>query len=114
MSFALFFKHFCLALKLHHQISNGRLGNGLMTLMIQKTSVEEFSIFALSGRIRGEDVTVLEQLIESVANNSKIVLDLKEVRLVDRDAVKFLARCELQGAKLENCPLYVREWIIGA
>jgi hypothetical protein len=49
-----------------------------------------------------------------VANNSEIVLDLKEVRLVDRDVVKFLARCESQGAKLENCPLYVREWIIGA
>jgi anti-anti-sigma regulatory factor len=85
-----------------------------MTLMIKITSVEKFSILAVSGRIRGEDVTVLEQLIESAANNREIVLDLKEVRLVDRDVVKFLARCESQGAKLDNCPLYVREWITGA
>jgi hypothetical protein len=95
-------------------VSDSRLGQGLMTLMIQITSVGKFSIFALSGRIRGEDVTALEQLIESVANNSDIVLDLKEVRLVDRDVVKFLARCESQGAILENCPVYVRDWIIGA
>ena len=85
-----------------------------MTLMIQMTSVEKFSIFALSGRLKGEDVSALEQLIESVPINCDIVLDLKEIRLVDRDVVKFLARCESQGAKLENCPLYVREWIIAA
>jgi anti-anti-sigma regulatory factor len=58
-----------------------------MTLMIQISSVEKFSIFALSGRIRGEDLTALEQLIESVANNRDFVLDLKEVRLVDQDVV---------------------------
>jgi anti-anti-sigma regulatory factor len=85
-----------------------------MTLMIQITSLEKISIFALSGRIRGEDVTALEQLIEPVAENRNIVLDLKEVRLVDRDVVKFLAQSESHGAKLENCPLYVRDWIIGA
>jgi anti-anti-sigma regulatory factor len=85
-----------------------------MTLMIQITPVEKFWIFALSGRIRGEDVTALEQLMKSVADDRNIILDLKEVRLVDLDVVKFLAGCESQGAILENCPLYVRDWIIGA
>ena len=82
--------------------------------MIRITWVEKFSIFALSGRIRGEDETATEQLIESESNDSKIILDLKDVRLVDREAVRFLSQCESQGAKLENCPLYIREWIIGA
>jgi len=84
-----------------------------MTLKIQITSAREFAIFALSGRIRGEDVTELEQLMESEANGNNILLDFKEIRLVDRDAVRFLARCESLGAKLENCPRYVREWITG-
>jgi len=85
-----------------------------MTLKIQITSAREFAIFALSGRIRGEDETVMEQLMGSKANDYKIILDLKDVRLVDREAVRFLSQCESQGAKLENCPLYIREWITGA
>jgi len=38
-------------------------------------------------------------------------LDLRDVRLADRDSVKFLRDCEAEGMKLENCPAYVREWI---
>jgi hypothetical protein len=36
---------------------------------------------------------------------------LKEVKLVDRDVVSFLAGCEAKGVKLVNCPAYIREWI---
>jgi hypothetical protein len=39
------------------------------------------------------------------------VLDLHEVWLVDREAVRFLAWCEAQGARLVHCPAYIREWI---
>ena len=35
----------------------------------------------------------------------------RDVRLADRDAVKFLRDCEARGMKLENCPEYVREWM---
>jgi hypothetical protein len=40
-----------------------------------------------------------------------IVLDLRDVRLAHRDAVRFLRACEADGMKLENCPAYVREWM---
>ena len=40
-----------------------------------------------------------------------IALELGEVRLVDRERVGFLARCEATGIRLESCPAYVREWI---
>ena len=33
------------------------------------------------------------------------------MKLVDREAVSFIARCEASGIRLENCPAYVREWI---
>jgi predicted metal-binding protein len=45
------------------------------------------------------------------ADYRTIVLDLRDVRLADRDAVKFLRSCERDGMKLENCPAYVREWM---
>jgi predicted metal-binding protein len=41
----------------------------------------------------------------------KIILDLRDVRLADRHAVRFLRGCEADGMKLENCPAYVREWM---
>ena len=37
-----------------------------------------------------------------------VVLDLADVMLVDRDAVRFLAGIEAEGAVLVNCPEYVR------
>jgi len=42
---------------------------------------------------------------------SDIAFDLKDVTLVDRDAVKFLTDCEADNIELENCPPYVRKWI---
>jgi len=42
---------------------------------------------------------------------STLVLDLRGVTLVNEGAVKFLAGCEADSIKLENCPAYIREWI---
>jgi|HubBroStandDraft_6_1064221.scaffolds.fasta_scaffold1968710_1 hypothetical protein len=38
----------------------------------------------------------------------QIVLDLKDLTLVDRDVVSFLKSCEADTIKLKNCPAYVR------
>jgi hypothetical protein len=45
------------------------------------------------------------------AEGRQIVLDLRDVTLVNEGAVKFLAGCEADGIKLENCPAYIREWV---
>jgi hypothetical protein len=50
-------------------------------------------------------------LIRSEANGRRIVLDLKDVTLVGRDAISFLERWEAKGIALKNCAGYVREWI---
>lgn len=42
------------------------------------------------------------------AEGQQIVLDLRDVTLVNEGAVKFLAGCEADGIKLENCPAYIR------
>ena len=40
-----------------------------------------------------------------------VAIDLKEVLLIDQDAVKLLTAAEANGVELRNCPAYVREWI---
>ncbi len=67
--------------------------------------------FILSGRIEAEDVVELQRLFALETDDHNLVLDLKDVTLVDPGAVKFLARWEADGIKFENCPAYIREWI---
>jgi hypothetical protein len=59
-----------------------------------------------------EPVAELETLISSEAAGSPIVLDLKDVTLVNESAIAFLIRCEANSITLKNCPAYIREWII--
>ena len=67
------------------------------------------TIFALSGRMEAEEIAELKALFDK--DYRTIVLNLRDLRLADRDAVRFLRSCERDGMKLENCPAYVREWI---
>ncbi len=68
-------------------------------------------MFILSGRIEKQAIAELERLFEHQTDYRDIVLDLKDVSLVDREVMSFLARCEADGVKLENCASYIREWM---
>jgi anti-anti-sigma regulatory factor len=70
-------------------------------------------VFMLSGRMGAENVGELERLFSSEAGSRRIVLDLKDLTLVDQDAVSFLRRCEADSLQLRNCPAYIRKWITG-
>lgn len=80
-------------------------------LRIRRSEESESAVFALSGRIEESQVPELQQLIQAEPDVTAITLDLQEVRLVDRGAVRFLAACEARGIKLRYCPQYIREWI---
>ena len=80
-----------------------------MTLRIERSAREGLTVFTLSGRMKGNQVAELKELFDT--DYRSIILDLQDVRLADRDAVKFLRSCERDGMKLENCPAYVREWV---
>jgi hypothetical protein len=82
-----------------------------MTFRIETAERGRFTVFILSGRIETPAIAELRRLFELQANYCDIVLDLKDVSLVDRDAMGFLARCEADGVKLENCAPYIREWM---
>ena len=66
-------------------------------------------MFTLSGRLEAEQVTELTELFDRDYRN--IILDLRDVTVADRDAVRFRRGCEANGMKLENCPAYVCEWM---
>jgi hypothetical protein len=70
-------------------------------------------VYTLSGRMDEEHIAGLETLIRSEANGHRIILDLKDLTLVNQDAISFLERCEANSIRLENCPAYIREWING-
>jgi len=80
-------------------------------LKIQRAAQGAFVLFTLSGRIQGTDVAELQRLFDLEANMQNLMLDLHEVKLVDREAVRFLARCEAEGITLVHCLAYIRAWI---
>ena len=82
-----------------------------MTFRIETAARGEFTVFILSGRIEKQAIAELERLFELQKDYRNTVLDLKDVSLIDRAVMSFLARCEADGVKLENCASYIREWM---
>jgi anti-anti-sigma regulatory factor len=83
-----------------------------MTLRIHKSNDGERVVFRLTGRIRGDHLSALRALLTDEVLDQNLVLDLKDVKLVDREAVRFLAQAEANGASLRNCSAFIREWIL--
>lgn len=82
-----------------------------MTLRIQKSVERELILFRLIGRIQGDQLPALRALLKADGGD-QLVLDLKDVKLVDREVVRFLEQCEAEGAQLTNCSAFIREWIL--
>jgi anti-anti-sigma regulatory factor len=81
-----------------------------MTCKIDRHVIrEDLVLVRITGRVTGENVNTLRALLAQ--ENAALTIDLKDVRLVDDEAVKLLAIQESNGAKINNCPLYIREWI---
>ena len=68
------------------------------------------AVFRLSGRMDAGSVAELERLFSAETRGRPIVLDLKDLTLVDREAVIFLAKCD-GDVQIKNCPPYIREWM---
>jgi anti-anti-sigma regulatory factor len=68
-------------------------------------------VFRVSGQLNAENVPEMERLIAAETKGRRIVLECADLRSVDAEAVKFLEKLEADSIKLENCGLYIREWI---
>ena len=65
--------------------------------------------FSITGKITGEHVETLRKVLQQ--ESGVVVIDLENVSLVDREAIRLLALTEKNGAELRNCPAYIREWV---
>ena len=81
-----------------------------VTYRIHRSVAPETIVFALSGEVDTEHADRLQKLLANEADD-RIVLDLRDVTLVDRAAVEVLARMEGPAIRIVNCPEYVRSWI---
>ena len=80
-------------------------------LKIQRTE-NAIVTFSLIGRLESAKIAELKELFALEPKGKHVALDLKELTLVDREAVIFLAECEAEGIELENCSAYIREWVM--
>ena len=81
-----------------------------MTCRVDRVvSDENLVVLSISGRITEEHVEMLRGVLEQ--ESSGFAIDLKNVLLVDREAMKLLALHEANGTELRNCPPYIREWV---
>ena len=82
-----------------------------MAFRIETEPRGKVTIFTLSGRIEVQAIAELRRLFERQTDYCDIVLDLKDVTVIDREVMRFFVRCEADGVKLENCTPYIREWM---
>ena len=68
-------------------------------------------LLRISGRLEGENLSELKELIQSEGSGRRVVLDLRELTLVDQETVRFLEQLDSNGIELQNCAPYICEWI---
>ena len=78
-------------------------------MKIEKDSHGGAVTIRMSGDFQREHIADLKMQLENRA--PRMILDLKEVTLVDADVVRFLAACQTSGIKIVHCSKYIREWI---
>ena len=80
-----------------------------MTIRIEKETHRLKTKIRLSGRLQSKHLDQLKTQLEGA--QSRIVLDLNGVTLVDVETVRFLNDCEKNGVELLHCWPYIQEWM---
>ena len=82
-------------------------------LKIHRTSGRKV-VFTVSGQLGSDNVKELCLVVDAEPAGGVLVLDLTDLVLADRDAVRFLREYEARGrVVLRNCPAYIRTWMAG-
>ena len=68
-------------------------------------------VLTLIGQLQADNVDELSALLAKEPVGKALALDLKDLVLADRRAIRFLQECEVRGIALRNCPGYIRVWI---
>ena len=82
-------------------------------LKIQRTGHPRV-VFTIIGELDGNNLNELFQLVDAEPAADILILDLRDLVLADRDAVRALRQYEARGrVSLRNYPQYVRTWMVG-
>jgi hypothetical protein len=65
----------------------------------------------MSGHLEAKHLVEIQNALADEKMGANVVLDLSEVTLIAREAIKFLARFEVDRIDLQKCPAYIRNWI---
>jgi anti-anti-sigma regulatory factor len=80
-------------------------------LKIQRTTDRDAVVLKVSGRLDGENVSELCASLDAIPGTA-VVLDLSDLILADREAVRLLREFEAsERIVLRNCPAYIRIWM---
>jgi anti-anti-sigma regulatory factor len=78
-------------------------------LRIQCTADGTTAVLRVSGRLDAENLNELRQSLDIVPDGKAVALDLADLLLADREAVRFLGDREAAGRiVLRHCPAYIR------
>jgi anti-anti-sigma regulatory factor len=81
-------------------------------LRIQRTTDGTITVLTISGRLDAENISELRQSLAAVPDGDAVALDLANLILADREAVRFLGDRESSGRiVLRHCPPYIRRWL---
>jgi hypothetical protein len=84
-------------------------------LKIRRTSDRAAIVLTVCGRLDADNLGELRQSLDAVPPGEVVLLDLTDLVLADREAVRFLGEHEAAGRiVLRNCPAYIRRWLSGA
>jgi anti-anti-sigma regulatory factor len=78
-------------------------------LRIQRTTDGTITVLTVSGQLDAENINELRQSLDIVPDGEAVVLDLADLLLADREAVRFLGDRKASGRiVLRHCPAYIR------
>ena len=70
------------------------------------------TVLTVSGRLDAENINELRESLDQLPDGDAIALDLADLLLADREAVRFLGDREVSGRiVLRHCPAYIRRWL---
>ena len=81
-------------------------------LKIQRATDGTITVLTVSGRLNAENIDELRQSLDRLSEGDAVALDLADLVLADREAIRFLGDREASGQiALRHCPAYIRTWL---
>jgi anti-anti-sigma regulatory factor len=68
-------------------------------------------VLTVSGSLQADNLGELSALLGAERGQRGLVLDLRDLVIVDGEAIRLLCACERDGIVLRNCPRYVSAWM---